>query len=64
RWGRPVYADRGGRGAMPHRPGRRRPPGPPAPGAAGGRDDRDVVHRLAALELRGLGLRAPRTPPD
>ncbi|MGQ0576816.1 MAG: hypothetical protein ACT4RN_21835 [Pseudonocardia sp.] len=31
----------------------------PDPAAAWRRDDRDVVHRLAALELRSLGLRAP-----
>jgi hypothetical protein len=36
----------------------------PDPAASWRRDDRAVVHRLAALELRSLGLRAPRTPPD
>jgi hypothetical protein len=36
----------------------------PDPAAAWRRDDRDVVRDLAALELCGLGLRAPRTPPD
>ena len=36
----------------------------PDPAAAWRRDDRAVVHDLAALELRSLGLRAPRTPPD
>ena len=36
----------------------------PDPAAAWRRDDRDVVRDLAALELRSLGLRAPRTPPD
>ncbi|WP_219417751.1 hypothetical protein [Pseudonocardia nigra] len=36
----------------------------PDPAAAWRRDDRDVVHALAALELRRLGLRTPRTPPD
>lgn len=36
----------------------------PDPAAAWRRDDRAVVHELAALELRSLGLRAPRTPPD
>lgn len=35
----------------------------PDPAAAWRRDDREVVHRLAALELRSLGLRAP-APPD
>jgi hypothetical protein len=35
----------------------------PDPAAAWRRDDRAVVHRLAALELRSLGLRAP-APPD
>ena len=34
------------------------------PAAAWRRDDRDVVHDLAALELHSLGLRAPDTPPD
>ncbi|MHA6785643.1 hypothetical protein ACVGOW_32295 [Pseudonocardia saturnea] len=32
----------------------------PDPAAAWRRDDRDVVHRLAELELAGLGLRPPR----
>ena len=36
----------------------------PDPAAAWRRDDRDIVHDLATLELRSLGLRAPRTPPD
>lgn len=36
----------------------------PDPAAAWRRGDRAVVHGLAALELRSLGLRAPRTPPD
>jgi hypothetical protein len=36
----------------------------PDPAAAWRRDDRGVVRALAALELRSLGLRAPRTPPD
>jgi len=36
----------------------------PDPAAAWRRDDRAVVRHLAALELRSLGLRAPRTPPD
>lgn len=36
----------------------------PDPAAAWRRDDRQVVHDLAALELRSLGLRTPRTPPD
>jgi hypothetical protein len=34
------------------------------PAAAWRRDDRDVVHALAALELRSLGLRPPRHTPD
>lgn len=50
--------------AMTHLPVRRLLTVSPDPAAAWRRDDRDVVHRLAALELRGLGLRAPRTPPD
>jgi hypothetical protein len=36
----------------------------PDPAASWRRDERAVVHDLAALELRSLGLRAPRTPPD
>jgi hypothetical protein len=36
----------------------------PDPAASWRRDERAVVHQLAALELRSLGLRAPRTPPD
>jgi hypothetical protein len=36
----------------------------PDPAAAWRRDDREAIHALAALELRSLGLRAPRTPPD
>jgi hypothetical protein len=36
----------------------------PDPAAAWRRDDRAVVHSLAALELRSLGLRAPANPPD
>jgi hypothetical protein len=36
----------------------------PHPASAWRRDDRGVVRELAALELRSLGLRAPRTPPD
>jgi hypothetical protein len=36
----------------------------PDPAAAWRRDDRPVVRALAALELRSLGLRSPRTPPD
>lgn len=35
----------------------------PDPASAWRRDDRTVIHRLAALELRSLGLRAP-APPD
>ena len=36
----------------------------PDPAASWRRNERAVVHDLAALELRSLGLRAPRTPPD
>lgn len=36
----------------------------PDPAGAWRRDDRAVVHRLAALELRSLGLHAPAAPPD
>jgi hypothetical protein len=36
----------------------------PDPAAAWRRDDRSVVHDLAALELASLGLRAPAAPPD
>jgi hypothetical protein len=36
----------------------------PDPASSWRRDDRAVVHELAALELRSLGLRAPGTPPD
>ncbi|TWF77958.1 hypothetical protein FHX44_113875 [Pseudonocardia hierapolitana] len=36
----------------------------PDPAASWRRDERAVVHRLAALELHSLGLRSPRTPPD
>lgn len=36
----------------------------PDPASAWRRDDRDVVHRLAALELASLGLRAPAVAPD
>jgi hypothetical protein len=36
----------------------------PDPASSWRRDDRAVVHELAALELRSLGLRAPRVPPD
>jgi hypothetical protein len=36
----------------------------PDPAAAWRRDDRSVVHDLAALELRSLGLRTPARPPD
>jgi hypothetical protein len=50
--------------AIAHRPVRQLLDVTPDPAAAWRRDDRDVVRELAALELRGLGLRAPRTPPD
>jgi hypothetical protein len=36
----------------------------PDPASSWRRDDRAVVRDLAALELRSLGLRAPRIPPD
>ena len=36
----------------------------PDPATSWRRDERAVVHELAALELRSLGLRRPRTPPD
>jgi hypothetical protein len=36
----------------------------PDPAAAWRRDDRDVVHALAVLELRALGMRPPRSAPD
>jgi hypothetical protein len=36
----------------------------PDPAAAWRHGDRAAIHALAALELRSLGLRAPRTPPD
>lgn len=50
--------------AMARRPVRRLLAVSADPAAAWRRDDREVVHRLAALELRSLGLRVPRTPPD
>ena len=50
--------------AIARRPVRRLLAVTPDPAAAWRRDDRDVVHALAALELRSLGLRPPRTPPD
>ncbi|MFC4948740.1 hypothetical protein [Pseudonocardia sp. GCM10023141] len=36
----------------------------PDPAAAWRRDERDVVHGLAALELRSLGLKVPKKLPD
>jgi hypothetical protein len=36
----------------------------PDPAAAWRRDDRATLHRLAALELRTLGLRQPNQTPD
>jgi hypothetical protein len=36
----------------------------PDPATSWRRGERPVLHALAALELRSLGLRAPRTPPD
>jgi hypothetical protein len=50
--------------AIARRPVRRLLAVAPDPAAAWRRDDRDVVRALALLELRSLGLRAPRTPPD
>ena len=50
--------------AIARRPVRRLLAVSPDPAAAWRRDDRAVVRDLAALELRSLGLRAPRTPPD
>jgi hypothetical protein len=50
--------------AITRRPVRRLLRISPDPAAAWRRDDRDVVRALAALELRSLGLRSPRTPPD
>jgi hypothetical protein len=50
--------------AIARRPVRRLLRVAPDPAGSWRRDDRDVVRELAALELRSLGLRAPRTPPD
>jgi hypothetical protein len=50
--------------AMTNQPVRRLLRVSPDPAAAWRRDDRDVVHALAALELRSLGMRAPRRVPD
>ncbi|TQM15755.1 hypothetical protein [Pseudonocardia kunmingensis] len=50
--------------AIARRPVRRLLEVSPDPAAAWRRDDRGVVRDLAALELRSLGLRASRTPPD
>jgi hypothetical protein len=50
--------------AMTRRPVRRLLAVCPDPAGAWRRDDRDAVRGLAVLELRSLGLRAPRTPPD
>jgi hypothetical protein len=50
--------------AITRRPVRRLLRVAPDPAASWRRDERAVVHDLAALELRSLGLRAPRTPPD
>jgi hypothetical protein len=50
--------------AITRRPVRRLMRVAPDPAASWRRDERPVVHALAALELRSLGLRAPRTPPD
>jgi hypothetical protein len=50
--------------AMTNRPVRRLLRISPDPAAAWRRDDREVVHALAAMELRSLGMRAPRRVPD
>jgi hypothetical protein len=50
--------------AITRRPVRRLLAVSPDPAAAWRRDDREVVHRLAALELAALGLRSPKGPPD
>jgi hypothetical protein len=50
--------------AMTNRPVRRLLRVSPDPAAAWRRDDREVVHALAALELRSLGMKAPRRVPD
>jgi len=50
--------------AMAHQPVQRLLRVSPDPGASWRRDDRAVVHGLAALELASLGLRAPRVFPD
>lgn len=50
--------------AMTRRPVRKLLRITPDPASAWRRDDREAIRALAALELRSLGLRAPRTPPD
>ncbi|MCW2716803.1 hypothetical protein [Pseudonocardia sp.] len=50
--------------ALAHMPVRRLLALSDDPAAAWRRDDRDVVHRLAELELRSLGLRSPRVRAD
>jgi hypothetical protein len=50
--------------AMTNQPVRRLLRVSPDPAAAWRRDDREVVHALAALELRSLGMRSPRRTPD
>jgi hypothetical protein len=50
--------------AITRRPVRRLLRISPDPASSWRHDDRAVVRDLAALELRSLGLRAPRTPPD
>jgi hypothetical protein len=50
--------------ALAHMPVRRLLALSADPAAAWRRDDRDVVHRLAELELRSLGLRSPRVRAD
>jgi hypothetical protein len=50
--------------AITRRPVRRLLKVSPDPASAWRRDDRAVVHELAAVELHSLGLRAPGTPPD
>jgi hypothetical protein len=48
--------------AITRRPARRLLAVSPDPAAAWRRDDREIVHRLAALELAALGLRSPKGP--
>jgi hypothetical protein len=50
--------------AITRRPVRRLLAVTPDPAAAWRRDDREIVHRLAELELAALGLRSPARRPD